>query len=79
MAMDNFSEYQLLTVKEAAQLLRCSQSTIYRPVHEHRLRWFRIRENGPIRIPAKELGKLIEPELLRTVEQATAATSEPVT
>jgi excisionase family DNA binding protein len=64
MAMD-FTEYQLLTVQEAAQLLRCSQSTVYRAVHDHSLRWFRVRENGPIKIPAKELAKLIEPELMR--------------
>jgi excisionase family DNA binding protein len=77
--MDNFSEYQLLTVREAAQLLRCSQSTVYRACREMRLNWFRLREHGEIKIPAVELRKLIEPELMRTVERATAATSEAVT
>ena len=75
----DFSEYQLLSVQEAAQILRCSPRTIYRAVHEHRLHWFRIRgERGPIRIPARELAKLVEPELLRVAEQATAATAEEV-
>jgi excisionase family DNA binding protein len=67
-----------LTVQEAAQILRCSEATVYRACHDRRINWFKLRENGPIRIPAFALEKLVAPELIRVAEAATAATSERV-
>jgi excisionase family DNA binding protein len=70
-----FSEYDLLRVSEAAQLLRCSESTIRRAIAANEIPWFRIRPRGAIRIPAFGLAELVAPELIRTVEAATAATA----
>lgn len=65
----------LLTVREAARVLRCSPQTVYRAIKEGRVSAFRLREHGALRVPAFELEHLVKPELVRTVEQATAATA----
>ena len=73
-----FVNTDLLRVKQAAQLFGCSATTIRRACAEGRLNYFRLRERGPLIIPASEFEKLITPELARVADVATAATSEQV-
>jgi excisionase family DNA binding protein len=73
-----FKDTDLLTVREAAEICRCSEDTIRRACRDRKLAWFRLRDGGQMRIPAFSLEKLIGPELLRVAETATAATSERV-
>ena len=71
-----FDEFDLLTVKEAADLLRCSESTVRRAIASSEINWFRVRPHGGIRIPAFALEQLIRPHLLEAAEAATAAVSD---
>jgi excisionase family DNA binding protein len=70
-----WNDTDLLSVAEAARVLRCSRQTVYRACAEHRIRWFQLREGGQIKIPFFALADIVGPRLLATVEQATAATS----
>ena len=65
----------MLSVKEAAEALRCSSQTVYRACHEGRLESFQLRENGQIKIPVSALEGLIRPQLLDAADAATIATS----
>ena len=78
MAEREWNGYETLSVKEAAQALRCSPQTIYGAVHEGRIEWFRLREHGAIRIPFFALEGLVRPHLLDTLETAKNATAEEV-
>jgi excisionase family DNA binding protein len=67
----------LLTIREVAAELRCSESTVRRAVKENRIPWFQLRgEHSGIRIPFHGIEQLVAPELHKAMEQATAATSE---
>ena len=48
-------DHQLLFVKEAALLLRCAPSTVYRAVERGSLPALRLAEGGQIRIPRSAL------------------------
>lgn len=52
----------LLTTHEAAQALRCSEFTIRRMAADGRLRASRLgpAANAPIRVPVRELERLLE-------------------
>jgi len=72
------SAYDLLSVQEAARVLRCSPQTIYRACHENRIPWFRLRERGRIVVPYYGLEALIGPHLADAVEVAKNATAAEV-
>jgi excisionase family DNA binding protein len=57
----------LLTVDEAAALLKQSRPTIYRKLRAHELRAVRLGSNPsrPLRIPASELLRYLESNALR--------------
>jgi excisionase family DNA binding protein len=78
MAEQERNSHDLLSVREAAQVLRCSPQTVYRAVHENRIQWFRLRPGGAIRIPYFALEGLIRPHLMETLETAKNATAEEV-
>jgi excisionase family DNA binding protein len=46
---------RLLTVSEAARLLRLHPHTIYRRINRGELRAFRLGEDGPLRVCSNEL------------------------
>ena len=76
MSEERWNEFDTLSVREAARALRCSPQTVYRAVHEGRIQWFRLRENGSIRIPYFALEGLVRPHLMDAVETAKNATAE---
>ena len=80
MGEQRWSPASLLTVRETAGLLHCSEATVRRALAEGRLPYFRLRENGGIRIPAVTIDRLVTPALIDAAETATRATSdvEPV-
>jgi excisionase family DNA binding protein len=51
--------HEYLTVEEVSSLLRVSAPTIYRRCADGQLPHIRIGHDGPIRIPAGELERLI--------------------
>jgi excisionase family DNA binding protein len=69
--------FDTLTVAEVAEVLHCSPLTVCRACREKRIHWFRLGDNGSIKIPYFAPAQLVGPELLATVER-TAATSEEV-
>ena len=70
------SPYDLLTVREVAAELRCSETTVRRAIREDRIPWFQLRPHGMIKVPFFGVEALIAPELHKATEQATRATSE---
>ena len=55
------NDHELLTVAEAARLLRQSRPTIYRKVAHGELPAYRLGELGPLRIPADALAQHLLP------------------
>jgi excisionase family DNA binding protein len=72
------SAYDLLSIRETAEILRCSETTVRRAVRERRIPWFRVRPRGQIKIPFYGVERLIAPHLIDAVETAKNATAEQV-
>jgi excisionase family DNA binding protein len=54
-------ELNLLTVQEAAALLRQSERSIRRKIHSGELAAVRLGEHGPLRVEERGLEKFLEP------------------
>lgn len=52
---------QLLTIREAARLLRVSTDTVRRRIADGQLEAQRVGELGPLRIPARAVRDLLRP------------------
>jgi excisionase family DNA binding protein len=74
--MAEYDFAQLLTVRECAHALRCSESTVRRAVRAGRIHAFRLADGGQLKIPFFAVQGIIAPELVRTLETAVGATSD---
>jgi excisionase family DNA binding protein len=60
--MRNVATHRLLRVQEAAAVLRCSRSSVYRRIDDGTLPAFRAGlENGPLLIRERDVDKLLRP------------------
>lgn len=59
--VETSSEGRLLTVGEAARVLRCSPVSIYRRVHDGTLPALRVGETGPLRFTPADVYRVLRP------------------